>query len=354
MYQAMKRHSLLAVLPRLIPALALALALLILTGGSVVNMILGPENLNTLGDNVKVGDYVEFDMSQLISPYATYSNTESGEVYDAYYIVKIAEGTYLSLHTGGDQMDSLERATDQAYDYYMNNSGILNPMGMISGEIRTLDGEQQTLLLEWLTGSRVEGFESGEESTGTAMALDVDLGKLGGMTYLWNWILFALGLAALAYAVVLLWQVFSGSFYRQVTQELGDSADAAQDWQNAESFGNARVGRNYIWYARGARSYVFSFHSVVWVYKQFDSRVLGKFKWPVSIFTDNRSYHELCVQEDSQREQLIQILRDHGGKFVAGYNQDNYEQFCNNFKAFCARAAAGDPDADAPLIKLPD
>lgn len=231
MYQAMKRHSLLAVLPRLIPALALALALLILTGGSVVNMILGPENLNTLGDNVKVGDYVEFDMSQLISPYATYSNTESGEVYDAYYIVKIAEGTYLSLHTGGDQMDSLERATDQAYDYYMNNSGILNPMGMISGEIRTLDGEQQTLLLEWLTGSRVEGFESGEESTGTAMALDVDLGKLGGMTYLWNWILFALGLAALAYAVVLLWQVFSGSFYRQVTQELGDSADAAQDWQ---------------------------------------------------------------------------------------------------------------------------
>ena len=53
-------------------------------------------------------------------------------------------------------------------------------------------------------------------------------------------------------------------------------------------------------------------------------------------------------------EKLIQILRDHGGHFVAGYNQDNYDQYVNNFKAFCARAAADDPDADAPLIKLPD
>lgn len=351
MYQAMKRHSLLSVLPRMIAALALAILLLALTLGSVAQLIAGPQVLTA---NAQPGDYVTVDMSQLISPYAARSNSNGKGNAETNYILNLGNGVYMSLHADGKYDSKLERATDQAYDYYRNNSGILNPMGMISGELAVLQDAAKDMMLEWATESSLEGFENADAPTGTILMLDLQLNHIGGLSFTWVWILFILGLACLIWFAVELGIVITGYYYRQVQQTLGSNAAALQEWESAEVFGNARIGKDYIWYTRGPRTEVFSFRTVVWVYKQFDSRVLGKYKWPVSIFTNDQGYHELCVREDAQRDRLIEILHEHGGCFVTGYSQDNYDQFCKDFKAFCARAAANDPDAGAPIIKLPD
>ncbi len=352
MYQAMKRHSLLVILPRLIAALVLAVLLLAATTGNIVRILAGPQDLLALGGSVQAGDYVKVDISQLMSAYATLDN--SSKTVKSYYVLKIGDQTYMSLHAGNHYSSQFSRAADQAYDYYRNNSGVLNPMGTVSGEVETLGDDWLKMLNEWLTGSSVEGFTDVENPTGTVLALNLEVDHVGGLSVLWNWVLFLLGLACLVWLGIELALVASGWYHRQVRALLGSDAAAAQEWQQAESFGNARVGKDYIWYSKGPVHHVFSFGSVVWVYKQFDPHVLGKYKWPVSIFTNQREYHELCVKEDAQREQMIHILHAHGGRFVTGYSQDNYDQFCNDFSAFCARAAAGDPDAGSPLIKLPD
>jgi len=352
MYQAMKRHSLLAAMPRLIIALVLAAVLLGLTAGGVFTQLGGAEDLNALGANVQAGDYVEFDMSQLMSGYASLSNS-GGKTLEVYYIVHLDGDVYLSMHADGKYEDKFERATSQSYDYYRNDSGILNKMGTIRGQVTELDEESYVSMSDWITQSKLNGFDS-DEPTGKILALEVQLNQVGLMSVTWNWILFILGILCLAWFVIELLMALNGRSWQQVTDTLGDNAKAAQEWEKAEAFGNARIGEQYIWYSNRGKSYVFPVAEVVWVYKQFDSKVLGRYKWPVSIFTSKQDYHELCVAEDTQREKLIQILRDHGGHFVAGYNQDNYDQYVNNFKAFCARAAADDPDADAPLIKLPD
>ncbi len=357
MYQSMRRHSLAAVLPRLLLALVLAVVLLAFTAGSAFRLMAGPDPLNVLGTQAAAGDYVSVDMSQIVTGYASLTNEKSDgstNTIKTFYILKIGEGTYLSLCADGRYDKSLERATDQAYDYYRNNSGILNEMGLISGQLTAMDDESLEMLTSWITQSKLEGFETEGAYTGTILPLEMQLNRIGSLSVTWTWILFALGLACLIWFVVELSLALSGFYFRQVRQALGNDANAIAEWQSAEAFGNARVGKDYIWYTRGPKSFVFPFNEVVWVYKQFDPRVLGRYKWPVSIFTSSRDYHELCVQEDRQREQLIQILRAHGGKFVAGYSQDNYDQFCNDFQAFCDRAAAGDPDADAPVVKLPD
>lgn len=352
MYQAMKRHSLLVILPRLIAALVLAVLLLSVTTGNIIRIIGGPQDLLSLGSSVQAGDYVSVDVSQLMSGYATLSS--SGATLESYYVLSLGDQTYMSLHAGKHYDSLFSRATDQAYDYYRNNSGILNPMGTVSGEVAVLGDEWLEMLNEWLTGSSIDGFTDPNAPTGTVLALNLEVGRVGGLSISWNWTLFLLGLACLVWLGVELALVFAGWYQRQVRALLGSDPAAAQEWQQAEAFGNARVGKDYIWYSKGPVHHAFSFGSVVWVYKQFDPHVLGTYKWPVSIFTDKREYHELCVKEDAQREQMIRILHEHGGKFVTGYSQDNYDQFCNDFGAFCARAAAGDPDAGSPLIKLPD
>ena len=353
MYQAMKRHSLLAAMPRLILALVLAAVLLGLCLPGVVTLLGGAADLNTLGADARVGDYVSFDMSRLMSGYASLSNS-SGKTLETYYIVHLDGDIYLSMKASGKYESRFERATSQSYDYYRNDSGILNEMGKISGQLVALDEESFTSMSDWITQSKLNGFETEGAYTGTILALEMELNHAGLLSVTWNWILFVLGLLCLAWFVLELRLALSGRAWRQVTETLGDDAEAAQEWAQAEPFGNARIGQTHIWYHNRGRSYVLLVDEVVWVYKQFDSMVLGRYKWPVSIFTSKQDYHELCVAEDSQREQLIQILRDHGGHFVAGYSQDNYDQYVNDFKAFCARAAADDPDADAPLIKLPD
>lgn len=353
MYQAMKRHSLLAAMPRLIIALVLAVALLALSLGGVVTMLGGAQDLNALGANAQVGDYVSFDMSRLMSGYASLSSAD-GDTLEVYYIVHLDNDIYLSMKADGKYESKFERATNQSYDYYRNDSGILNEMGEIRGQIVALDEESYTSMSDWITQSGLNGFENEDAPTGTILALEVELNRAGLMGTAWNWVVFVLGVLCLAWFVLELLMAMGGRAWQQVTDTLGDDAKAAAEWEKAEAFGNARIGEQYIWYTNRGKSYVFPVAEVVWVYKQFDSKVMGKYKWPVSIFTSKQDYHELCVAEDTQREQLIQILRNHGGHFVAGYNQDNYDQYVNDFKAFCARAAADDPNADAPLIKLPD
>ncbi len=352
MYQSMKRQSLLAAMPRMILALVLAAVLLAVSAGGVLTMLGGAKDLNALGANVKEGDYVSFDMSRLMSAYASLSNS-GGETLEVYYIVRLDNDIYLSMRADGKSEEKFERATDQSYDYYRNDSGIMNQMGTISGQVTALDDESYQSMSDWITQSKLSGFD-GDEPTGTILALEVQHGKVGLMGVAGNWIVFVLGLLSLVWFVLELVFARSGRCHEQVTNTLGSDAAAAQEWEHAEALGNARIGQSHVWYSQRGKSYVFSVDEIVWVYKQFDSKVLGRYKWPVSIFTSKRDYHELCVAEDTQREQLIGLLRAHGGHFVYGYSQDNYDQYINDFKSFCARAAADDPDADAPLIKLPD
>lgn len=353
MYQAMKRQSLLAVLPWLICALILAAVLLGLTLGGIVMLLGGAQDLNALGFQVEAGDYVAVDMSQLMSGYASLSNS-SGKTIETYYILHLDGDVYLSMKASGKYDSKFERATDQAYDYYRNDSGILNQMGEIRGQVVAMDEESAESMRDWITQSKLNGFETEGEYTGTILALEMQLNQVGLLSTGWTCILFVLGVLALAGFVVGCLLAVNGRAWRQVTVTLGDDAEAAREWERAEVFGNARVGDRYIWYQHRGKSYVFPIMEAVWVYKQFDPKVLGRYKWPVSIFTSKQDYHELCVAEDSQREQLIGILRAHGGHFVAGYSQDNYDQYVNDFKAFCARALADDPEAGAPMIKLPN
>lgn len=345
----MKRHSLRYIMPRLAIALALAVALLALTTGSIINLLAGAKPLDA---SSQVGDYVSVDKSQLISIYAALSS--GSKTTDNYYILHLGDGVYLSMHAPASDEETFQRATSQAYDYYRNNSNILNPMGMISGQLTTPNKETSAMLIDWASQSSLPGFEDADAPTGKVLPLELQYNRIGLLSITWNWILFGLGIACLIWFGVELYLIQSGKYFRHVRQALGNSAAANQDWQKAEPFGNARIGKDYIWYTRGPQTEVCSLPSVIWVYKQFDSRVTGRYKWPVSVFTRDQSYHELCVREDAQREQLIAILHAHGGKFVTGYSQDNYNQFCNDFDAFCARAAANDPNANAPVIKLPD
>lgn len=354
MYQAMTRHSLLSVLPRLILSLGLAILLLALSLGNVVTLISGAQDLNVLRDQAQPGDYVSIDMSQLIATYSTLSIND--QALKEYYIVRLTgdEDVYLSMCAPEKSSKRFERATSQSYDYYQKDSGVMNSMGLIRGTLTTLDEEGTEMIDQWAHDSGLPGFSTDTNLDGRILSLEIQLNSMGLLSPAWSWILFVLGVLCLIWFAAELFIALSGRYFRQVRAMLGDDAKAQAEWASAEPFGNARIGEDYIWYTNGPRTEVFSFKTVIWVYKQFDARVLGKYKWPVSIFTSDRSYHELCVREDKEREQMIDILHAHGGCFVTGYNQDNYEQFCNDFDAFCARAAANDPDAGGPIIKLPD
>ena len=77
MYQSMRRHSLAAVLPRLLLALVLAVVLLAFTAGSAFRLMAGPDPLNVLGTQAAAGDYVSVDMSQIVTGYASLTNEKS-------------------------------------------------------------------------------------------------------------------------------------------------------------------------------------------------------------------------------------------------------------------------------------
>lgn len=355
MYQAMMRHSLTGILPRLILSLALAILLLALSFGNVATLISGAQDLNALRKQAQSGDYVSIDMSQLIASYSTLSIND--QKIKEYYIVRLTgdEGdVYLSMCAPEKEAKRFERATSQSYDYYQKDSGIMNAMGLIRGTLTALDEEGIEMIDQWAHDSGLPGFSKDTNLDGQILPLELQLNSMGLLSPAWSWILFVLGVLCLIWFAAELGIALSGRYFQQVRAMLGNNVQAQEEWVAAESFGNARIGRDYIWYTNGPRTEVFSFKTVIWVYKQFDARVLGKYKWPISIFTSDRSYHELCVREDKEREKMIDILHAHGGCFVTGYNQDNYEQFCDDFDAFCARAAANDPDAGAPVIKLPD
>jgi len=347
MYKTLKRQSLKKVLPRCVAALVLAAVLLAVTGFGVFTLLAGARDLDQIPVDQLEGSLVRFDVSRVISAFASAGGSTPSEQY---YILDLGDGRYLSVTAGRGALALLDRAADQSEAYYMNGSGILNPLGVYSGQVTAMDEELYDYLTSWLDQVGVLELAGGSAEA-SALPLTVNFQKLGGMSFTLIRVLSLIALALILYAAAELILVLSGVYCaavkKAVTAGGDDGAELEADFAAAPVFGHIRVGRRYVWYCKGARARAIPTTQIIWAFNQLDSRLMGRYPHILSVYLTDRSSVELGTHSPEERDQICRVIAGYGSPFLAGYSQQRAQLFAHDFPQFKALAAKAAKSAGA-------
>ena len=150
MYQSMKRQSLLAAMPRMILALVLAAVLLAVSCRRRLDHAGRGKRPQRSGCKRERGRLCQLryePSDERLCVLVQLRRRDLGGIL----IVRLDNDIYLSMRADGKSEEKFERATDQSYDYYRNDSGIMNQMGTISGQVTALDDESYQSMSDWIT-----------------------------------------------------------------------------------------------------------------------------------------------------------------------------------------------------------
>ncbi len=324
MIKTLRSQSLRAVLPRIICAVLLCAILLAVTGFGAFKLLAGPKPVS---ESSRPGDYVSFDLSQVIVGYATAS--VSGSVVRTYYILDLGNGKLGSLCVPKGEEGLLSAALRQSEAYY--NDGTLDTlarMGQAEGHVSALDSSYYDLMVEGLDTVSLEG---------EPVPVEVTWQRVGTMGKTWTLILSAAALALLLLAAAQLIAVLSGAYQKKAlaaAQAVLPLTEAEEDFKNAQRFDQTYLGDRLIWYQLGAASRCVPTEGVVWGFDRLDSRVLGTRRYTLYLYDRDGNAHDIRTKTEQERPLLAKAVEEKGHPFVYGYSQDRAHRFAADRAGF--------------------
>ncbi len=329
----LKKVSLKRILPTVIVLFAAAVLLLLATRFGIFSLILGPTTADETPAEDLLGKYVSFDASQSIAAYASLGNSETSTNKLQYYVLTWGD-KYISISASSDHYNVLDAASDQSQEYYLGDLTELSSLGQLRGTVVKLDDDLKDYLISGITGIGIPGADTAEEAQEHVVGVTVKLGYVGWLPQSWCIIFTALALALILVAALLLILIKTGYYSRAVSRVIDGDRAAEEDFAAASVHEQVIVGKKYIWYFKGPRSFAVPTASVVWGYCEANPLVVSRYKWPLALFTQDRSYHCVHVATKIEINQILSEIAACKHPFVEGYSPAINKMFQNDYQAF--------------------
>lgn len=327
----LKKASKKRMMPKVIALFAAALLLLAVTKFGIFSLLLGPTTAGETPAEDLMGKYVSFDACDSIAAYASLGSSGSNKLQ--YYVLTWGD-KYISISATEEYYNILDAASEQSQEYYIGDLTELSPMGELKGTVVKLDDELKDFMISGITGIGIPGADTEEEAGAHVVGYTIKLGYVGWLPQTWCLILTALALICIAGAVTLLVLMNSGYYYKNVTAVVGNDKAADADFEASTRHEQICVGKKYIWYFKGAKSYAVPTSSVVWGYCEANPMVVSKYKWPMALYTQDKSYHCINIATKEEVNRILGEIAAHKYPFVEGYTSAKNKMFQNDFQAF--------------------
>lgn len=335
MYKTLRKESLRVVLPRIIVCLVLGIALLAVSGGGLLKLLLGPVSLT----EPEAGQYVSFDASEVIVAFANLTVTNSdgdSETKKTYYLLPVGDEGYMAVVDVKERNGSLlERAMDQSYEYYLGDLESLTKLGAVSGTVEPLEDDMVDYMTSCIDSYALPGYEEGADSAHLVVEYQVELDHVG---FLWKPVAIGLGIAGAVFLLLALAQflvVRCGVYQKRVRTLIGQEDNGAFD--STEKIERVRVGK-YIWYAKGPGSRALETEKLVWGYVMPEPMVVSKYRWPVALYDREQNFTRINFMEQKHCQDFLNTIADRGAPFVLGYTSESAQKFQDRFDDFLTQA----------------
>lgn len=327
----LKKVSKKRMMPKIIALFAAALLLLIATRFGIFSLILGPTTADKTAAEDLQGKYVSFDASESIAAYASLGSSGSAKMQ--YYVLTWGD-KYISITATSEHYNLLDAASEQSQEYYLGDLTELSPLGELRGTVVRLEDDLKEFMVSGITGIGIPGADTAEEAEAHVVPYTIKLGYVGWLPQTWCLIFTALALLCIAGAVALLVLLNTGYYLKNVTAVVGSDKNAESDFETSTVHDQVRVGKKYIWYFKGPKSYAVPTASVVWGYCEANPMVVSKYQWPMALFTQDKSYHCVHIATKEEINQILAEIAAHKYPFVEGYTSAKNKMFQNDYQAF--------------------
>lgn len=327
----LKKVSKKRMMPKIIALFAAALLLLIATRFGIFSLILGPTTADKTAAEDLQGKYVSFDASESIAAYASLGSSGSAKMQ--YYVLTWGD-KYISITAAPEHYNLLDAASEQSQEYYLGDLTELSPLGELRGTVVRLEDDLKEFMVSGITGIGIPGADTAEEAEAHVVPYTIKLGYVGWLPQTWCLIFTALALLCIAGAVALLVLLNTGYYLKNVTAVVGSDKNAESDFETSTVHDQVRVGKKYIWYFKGPKSYAVPTASVVWGYCEANPMVVSKYQWPMALYTQDKSYHCVHIATKEEINQILAEIAAHKYPFVEGYTSAKNKMFQNDYQAF--------------------
>jgi hypothetical protein len=327
MYKSLKKFSLRSVLPRVI-ALALCAVILLAVTGFGIFRLLSPVDAD---GTISGGDYVRFDLSQVVVAFATSSGTFSGE--HTYYILDLGDGNFAALKAASNDASAFAVALTQSQSYYHDGTlDELNTLGYAYGTAVKMDSSTLSLLEEGLESAELEG---------NIVATVVNYGRLGTTPKNATVALTCLALVFIVLAAIPLIAALSGAYQKEVRASLSGE-DAEEEYSAAFTRDQTRVGARHFWYQKGAKSLCIPTNDIIWGFNRLDSRMLGSRRYSLELYLRSGENLDIRTKTEQERDEIASAISENAEVFVHGYSQERAAAYAHSREGFIAKAKTGE------------
>ena len=327
----LKKVSKKRMMPKIIALFAAALLLLIATKFGIFSLILGPTTAGETAAEDLMGKYVSFDASDSIAAYASLGSSGSSKMQ--YYVLTWGD-KYISISATSEHYNLLEAASEQSQEYYLGDLTELSPLGELKGTVVKLEDDLKDFMISGITGIGIPGADTAEEAEAHVVPYTIKLGYVGWLPQTWCLVFTALALLCIAGAVALLVLLNTGFYHKNALAVVGGDKNAEADFETSTLHDQIRVGKRYIWYFKGPKSYALPTSSVVWGYCEANPMVVSKYQWPMALYTQDKNYHCVHIATKDEINQILSEIAAHKYPFVEGYTSAKNKMFQSDFQAF--------------------
>ena len=336
MYKTLRQESLRCVLPRIIICAVLAIALLAVSGGGLVKLMLGPRSLSELKVEELEGEYVSFDASEVIVAFASLSanNSDGGsQTLKTYYLLPVGDGRYMAVMDKKERnANILNRAMEQSREYYLGDLESLTRLGLISGTVTALEDDMTEFMADCIDNYELPGYQEGMDSVDLLVPCQVNLDYVGFLTVP---VALGLGIAGVFFvllAAVQLLVVMTGCYQKKLRDQIGDCAGDA-DFDAACQIERVRVGK-YVWYTKGPGSRALDTSRLIWGYAMPEPMVVSKYRWPVALYDLDQNLTRINFMEQKDCQSFLDAIANQGNPFLKGYTSQRAQKFQSDFEGF--------------------
>lgn len=347
MFEELKKQSKRYVFRILAGIAVIIIVFLGITSASILKLIEGPKDLDSLSIDELPGSYVKGDINIIIDDFAGYyveNDNGTEEITDNFYIVPIGEEEYIALKVSKEDFDIANQICDETYEYMLGNRDDLSTTMTVTATINKLKDDAYEYYVDWFKTSGYLENPTMEEIERIALPYMIQVDYVGKIENTALYILFAAIGVAILCAIIITIKTLTGAYVAPIKKYIKRNEDHLNserievDFQNASHIENIYIGQSWTFHLISGKARIVENKDIIWAYlEEVTHRVYGiksRVSKSLVMYTKDKGKHTVFMKSKDGVNSALSIFSQTQPHVVIGYSDELKKCFMKDFETF--------------------
>lgn len=347
MYKKVKLNYMKLVLPLTAALLALALALMLISGFGIRYGFMTSLPVEEFTVEELSGACAQIRTNQIEGTFARKGHeVEEGEeidIIERFCMVRLEDDSFIGVHiSDSDDLRAVQQLS-AAVEQFGIDEAMAMDFGVMRGTVNEMSDELYAIFCSW--GDEYATAELSGKTYGEVIRpLMLDVNYYGSLHQSISITLTVAAAVLLVLAVALLASSFTGVWDKPVRNEMKKAGkkQLEEEFAAAENFsGKLYLGKKHIWCFQKLFTDIFSTDDVIWAYARSRRLEGGKLSWYMVMKTRDKREYSVCLNTADNVQKAEKSLEKLVKPLCTGFDKEKQKLYDKDISTFCARVKNG-------------